>query len=272
MDAEIITADTFLEPGEPGPFDCLHPESESNVVLICDHASKRIPNALDDLGLEYQNRERHIAWDMGAGPLTRYLSRRLGAVAVLANYSRLVMDLNRNPDSDDAYPSVSDITVVPANQNLSPEAQAIRRAALFDPYHNAIETQLDAVRARGVCPALVAIHSYTQELLSGGGERPWHIGVLYDKDVRIAHRLIESLSRNPLVEVGDNEPYSGTHYHDYSIDTHGEAARIACCGIEVRQDLLATRESFNQWATILGDALAETLADPVIYESTCAKV
>ena len=177
------------------------------------------------------------------------------------------MDLNRHPDTDDAYPAVSDFTVVPANQGLSQEDRDLRKAALFDPYHGAIERQLDLIRARGVSPALVAIHSYTKELLAGGPDRPWHIGVLYEKDQRIARGLIASLSKNEKVTVGDNKPYSGSHPHDYSIDHHGEAANLACCGIEIRQDLLATPTSFGEWATILGDALAECLANPEIYQT-----
>ncbi len=262
----IITPDTFLEADEPAPFQCLNPSSESNIVLICDHASNRVPNVLDDLGLDHQARQRHIAWDMGAAHVTRYLAGRLGASAVLANYSRLVMDLNRLPDTDDAFPAVSDFTVVPANQNLSEKDRAVRKAALFDPYHGAIEAQLDAVRARGVSPALVAIHSYTKDLLAGGPDRPWHIGVLYDKDERIARGLIAALNRVEEVTVGDNMPYSGSHLHDYSIDHHGEAANIACCGIELRQDLLATATSLSHWAHILGEALHEALADPIIYQ------
>ncbi|MFK7955728.1 MAG: N-formylglutamate amidohydrolase [Lysobacterales bacterium] len=267
MSNDIPTAETFLEPGEPAAFDCLNADSQSNVLLICDHASNRVPYVLDDLGLDHQARQRHIAWDMGAAHMTRFLAARLGAAAVLANYSRLVMDLNRDPDTDDAYPAVSDFTVVPANQGLAQQDRDIRKAALFDPYHGAIERQLDAIRARGVSPALVAIHSYTKDLLAGGPDRPWHIGVLYEKDERIANGLIKALSKNPGVTVGDNKPYSGAHPHDYSIDNHGEAANIACCGIEIRQDLLATATSLGEWTAILGDALAEALANPEIYQT-----
>ncbi|MEM9533768.1 MAG: N-formylglutamate amidohydrolase, partial [Pseudomonadota bacterium] len=249
----------------PPAYECLNADSPARAVLICDHASNRVPAVLNDLGLDHQARNRHIAWDMGAGKMTRFLARYLNVPAVLAGYSRLVMDLNRLPDTPDAYPEVSDFTVIPGNQGLSQEDRDLRRRSLFEPYHGAIERQLDQVRARGERPALVAIHSYTQELLAGGGQRPWHIGVLYEKDPRIARGLLKALSMSTDVQAGDNQPYSGAHEHDYSVDTHGEAAGIACCGIEVRQDLLATAQSFHYWATILGDALAETLADERIY-------
>lgn len=259
------TETTLLESGEPPPFEVINPDSTSRIVLVCDHASNRIPLALNELGLPHAARQRHIAWDMGAGKLTRYLARRMGVPAVLAGYSRLVMDVNRQPHVPEAFPEVSDFTLVPGNQGLSDSDKALRKAALFDPYHAAIDAQLNAVQARGEIPALVAIHSYTRELLMGGGERPWHIGVLYEKDVRIARRLLDYLARQPEVEAGDNYPYSGSHPHDFTIDHHGEHRRLACCGIEVRQDLLATRESFAHWAALLGDALEAALNDEAIY-------
>jgi predicted N-formylglutamate amidohydrolase len=37
--------------------------------------------------------------------------------------------------------------------------------------------------------------------------RPWHVGVIYNRNLRLANRLMELLRCEHLV-VGDNEPYA----------------------------------------------------------------
>ena len=63
----------LLAADEPAPFSLAREESRSPFVLICDHAGRRIPRALGDLGVSAADRERHIAWDIGAAGVASHL-------------------------------------------------------------------------------------------------------------------------------------------------------------------------------------------------------
>ena len=256
---------TLLDAGDPPPFDIVNPEGRASLLLVCDHASNRIPAALDNLGLEPWELQRHIAYDIGSRKLTCHLSEHLDAPAVLAGYSRLVVDLNRSLEDPSLMPEVSDGTPVPGNQGLTAAQRSERIHSLFTPYRKAIDGMLHGFRERGVVPAFVAIHSFTPEM--AGFSRPWHAGILWDKDPRIPVPLMEKLRARPEgFNIGDNEPYSGKHPADYTIDHHAEAAGIPHVSIEIRQDLVDTEAGAERWASILHEALAEILADPELYQ------
>jgi len=124
---------------------------------------------------------------------------------------------------------------------------------------------LHRFREREVVPAFIAIHSFTPEM--AGFSRPWHVGILWDKDPRIPLPLMQNLrARGEGFNIGDNEPYSGKHPADYTIDHHAEAAGIPHVSIEIRQDLVDTEDGAERWATILHEALDEVLADPELYQ------
>jgi predicted N-formylglutamate amidohydrolase len=95
--------------------------------------------------------------------------------------------------------------------------------------------------------------------------RPWHIGVMWDKDPRIAVPLMENLRKVEDVCFGDNEPYSGRHTHDFTIDHHAEPAGLPHVGIEVRQDLVRDSAGARKWAGVLAAALQDILADEALY-------
>ncbi len=255
----------LLGPDDPPPFEIINPGGKASLLLVCDHASNRIPAALDNLGLEPWVLDQHIGYDIGSRKLTCHLSEHLDAPAVLAGYSRLVVDLNRSLEDESLMPEVSDGTPIPGNQKLSVAQRNERIHSLFTPYRKAIDGMLHGFRERGVVPAFVAIHSFTPEM--AGFTRPWHVGVLWDKDPRIPVPLMEKLRARPEgFNIGDNEPYSGKHPADYTIDHHAEAAGIPHVSIEIRQDLVDTEAGAERWATILHEALAEILADPDLYQ------
>jgi predicted N-formylglutamate amidohydrolase len=242
----------LIGPGDPPPYQVLNPDGASAVVLICDHASPAISRALNDLGLGADALGRHVALDIGAAEVTRSLSRRLDAPAVLAGYSRLVMDMNRQPGDPDSIIEVSDGTPVPGNRGLSEEEEAGRAETFFRPYHRAIDAVLARLSRRGPVPALFSVHSFTPSL--DGEDRRWDIGVLWNRDPRLALPLIRELRRRDGLRVGDNEPYSGRE-KAYSIDLHGGARGLANCAVEIRQDHLRTPQGAAHWADILGDAV-----------------
>jgi predicted N-formylglutamate amidohydrolase len=253
----------LLGPDDPPPFTVLKPDSESPVLLLCDHASRAVPKALGDLGLTEAEMCRHIAYDIGVAELTRLLSERFGATAVLAGYSRLIIDPNRALEDPTAIPVVSDDVVIPANRALDAHEVQRRVEAIFHPYHAAIAEQVAMIRARGQVPAIVSIHSFTPVMR--GVARPWHVGVLWDRDPRIPVPLMERLKADGRWCVGDNEPYTGRTTMGGTIETHATPAGLPNVLIEVRQDLVAVPEGIALWADVLGDALEPILAAPELY-------
>ena len=259
----------LLGADDPPPFEVVNPKGAASVVFLCDHASNRVPRGLDHLGLAPSELERHIAWDIGAAAVTRRLAARFDAPAVLAGCSRLVIDCNRRlEDAQSILPS-SDGTEVPGNRELTESQAAARAAACFEPYHRACADVIDGVEARGRVPPIVMMHTFTPVM--DGALRPWHAGVLWDgRDGRMALPFLHALRSHDGLVVGDNEPYSGTSPHGYTMPTHAARHGRANVQIEVRQDLLADEAGIERWTAILAGALDAVLADPALYERHAA--
>ena len=258
-----MTATKLLSAGDPPPFEVLNPGGAAPFLLICDHAGRAVPKRLDMLGLDDAVLMRHIGWDIGAAEVTRHLSRRFDAPAVLSRYSRLVIDCNRVPGNPKSIAEVSDGVRVPGNCGLSQAEAARRKRELFDPYHAAVEAAIIGFRQAGRVPAVLSIHSCTPVM--NGQERPWHIGVLHDKDLRIATPLIENLAARGDVCVGDNKPYSGRGQSGKSIHLHACDHGLPHVMVEIRQDLIDTHKGAAHWAQVMGDALAPIMADGKLY-------
>src|SRR5690606_10902244 len=183
-----IKASALLAADEPAPFSVMNPRSERPVLLVCDHASRRFPRALGDLGLDPLARRSHLALDIGAEALATGLARRLEATAVLAGYSRLVVDCNRELLDPGAFLEFGDGVVVPGNRNLDAAHKEARAEAIYWPYHHAIDAEIKRLSGVSRAPAVIAIHSFTPVL--DGISRPWEIGVLWDADRRISDILL----------------------------------------------------------------------------------
>lgn len=252
----------LIEPGEPGPFRVLNPQGRARLLVVCDHASNRIPARLQNLGLDELALGRHIASDIGAGEVAELLSARLDAPAVLASYSRLVVDCNRGLNDPTSILAVSDGEFIPGNQGLSDADKAERAQQFFYPYHDAIRRRLQSFERRNIVPAFVAVHSFTP--IFKKVRRPWQIGILWDKDPRIPAPLLAML-RAQGVAVGDNEPYSGRAPADHTVDHHAEGGGLPHVSIEIRQDLISHPEGVRRWADILGDVLEQILANEDLY-------
>lgn len=258
------TSYPLIGPDDPPPVLTINENGSAQALLVGDHASRAIPAAMNQLGLTKADLDKHVAYDIGTKGLIQRLSKRLDAPAVMAGYSRLLVDCNRKLDDPTAFPETSDGTLIPANQNLGEKDKMQRAQSFYQPYHAAIERALDRRRNRQIVPAFIAIHSFTPVM--GGRQRPWHVGILWDTDPRIPLALMAYLRRHPdNFNIGDNEPYSGRHPSDFTIDHHAEAARLPHVSIEVRQDLIATEKGIDYWADVLGNGLAEILADPALY-------
>lgn len=254
-----------LAPDEPGPFEVLRETGSWPVLLVCDHASARIPASLGSLGLDEALLRTHIGWDIGAAAVTRALSRLLQLPAVLAGYSRLVVDCNRHLDDPTVMAETSDGLPVPGNHALSMPEREARARDLYWPYHHAVAAELSRLARPGIRPALIALHSFTPAMNGAPLPRPWQAGVLWDRDAEFARRLLAALRSDPHLVVGDNEPYSGRHPAGFTIDYHAEMHDLAHVSIEIRQDLISDAAGAGLWAQRLADALGPILQDPLLY-------
>jgi len=244
---------TLLAADEPQAFAVLNPEATSPIFLACDHASRRFPRALGTMGLDPLARNCHLALDIGAGALTTALAERLGVTAVLCEYSRLIVDCNRQLMDPGAFLEFGDGVVIPGNRRLHPDEKEQRAREIYRPYHNAIEGQLDRLSTAGVKPVFIAIHSFTPVM--NGESRTWEMGILWDKDRVTAEIFVNDL-REAGYLVGDNEPYSGKAPQDYTIDHHAEAAELPHVGIEIRQDLIHHDDGVDRIADVMQKVLA----------------
>lgn len=257
-------SEPLLGPHDPPAVEVFNASGRAPVLLLCDHASRAVPRALDRLGLDDRALQRHIAWDIGAADMARILAHRFDAPLVLAGYSRLVVDCNRDVDDPTFIVEVSEDTVIPGNRGLTQADMDARVAACYAPYHRAVGDRLAAFTARGVSPAVISVHSFTP--VFKGFERPWHVGILWQRDPRLAVPLMDGLGAHDHIVVGDNKPYSARDEYGYSIETHGAALGLPQVLIEVRQDLIGSHEGIEEWALVLADALAPVLDDPGLYQ------
>ncbi len=175
----------------------------ASLVLSCEHASARVPTGID-LQLPPEVFTSHRAWDEGALPLAQRLAAKTGAPLFAGGVTRLVVDLNRKPET--AIPELSFGMPVPANQGLSEEARRMRLERFHRPHREAVEARC---RAHPPCVHL-SIHSFVPEL--HGQRRELEVGVLFDPhrrwETEIADRFLEGLlARN--WDVRANEPYTG---------------------------------------------------------------
>lgn len=250
----------LLSANEPPPVAVEYGGGASPFLLIADHAGNRVPAALGTLGLPQAELDRHIGIDIGILGVGRGLARRLGATLIHQPYSRLVIDCNRRPGRPDAMPEVSDGTRVPGNIGLGPDARALREAAIFRPYHARIEAEIDARMAAGRPVVLLALHSFTPRHGDYVAPRPWHIGVLWNRDERLARALVDALDAEADLTVGRNEPYDVSDDIDYAIPVHAEARGLLHVEIEIRQDQIADASGQDAWSERLARVLPLALA------------
>jgi predicted N-formylglutamate amidohydrolase len=248
-DVDLLGAD------EPAPVRVVRAEGSSAFFLTADHAGRRIPRLLGTLGLGEAELSRHIAWDIGIAEVTEQLSAALDATAVLQPYSRLVIDCNRDPAVASSIVAISEHTEIPGNQGLTAAERAARREAIFEPYHTTIASLLDARKQQGRRTVLVALHSFTPVFKAES--RLMHVGVLYNRDARLARILLDLLGREADLVVGDNAPYRVSDLTDYGIPVHGERRGLPHVELEIRQDLIDTAAGQAEWAGRLARLLAE---------------
>jgi predicted N-formylglutamate amidohydrolase len=254
----------LLAAGDPPPFEIVNPEGKARLVLFSDHAGRAIPKRLGRLGLSQVELDQHIGWDIGIGAMARRMAAALDAPAIISGYSRLVIDCNRRLDDPTSIAQESDRIPVPGNRGLTATDRKARAEAIFHPYHRAIETIVAAKHDQGRVPAIISLHSFTPRM--NGLARPWHVGILWNRDPRLPVPLMARLLQEGGIVVGDNEPYSGRDEHGYSMPFHAERPGLPHALFEVRQDLISHEAGVSEWADRLVRVLRDVLADDRVYQ------
>ena len=250
-------------PAVPPDIEHFNPQGRAPVLLLCDHAGRRIPERLGDLGISEEMLSRHIGWDIGAAEMTRRLAGLLDAPAILCHVSRLVIDPNRRPATPSSIPDISDGCVIPGNERITAGELHRRVRDHFLPYHRAVARRIGAFRRAGVVPAVVAMHSFTPHM--SGEDRPWQIGVLWRGDQRLSAPILAALRAGGDLVVGDNQPYSGLADFGFTVTFHAQRPRLPHVMFEVRQDEIDTRPRAESYAGLIHATLRAPLADPGLY-------
>ncbi|MGH3430253.1 MAG: N-formylglutamate amidohydrolase [Mycobacteriales bacterium] len=248
----------LLSADDPPAFELVRRTGRSPYLLTADHAGRAVPRRLGDLGVPGAAMATHIASDLGIAELARGVSERLDAWLILQSYSRLLIDANRPPGSPQSIVTLSERTRVPGNERLSaPDAEA-REREILQPYHDCIRDELEQRAATNQPIALCSLHSFTPTFM--GITRPWHIGVLFNRDARLARVVLQLLRQDRSLTVGENEPYSVSDETDYTVVVHGERRGIPHVEIEIRQDLIATETGQASWSDRLAGVLRNAYA------------
>lgn len=244
------------------PVERIDGPRDSGVLLICDHASNTLPPEYGSLGLGADAFARHIAYDIGAAGVTRRLAALLQAPAVLSTFSRLLIDPNRGADDPTLVMRLSDGALIPGNARIGMAEVERRRETYWRPYRDAVASEIEAMLAVDIVPAVVSIHSFTP--VWKGAPRPWHVSLLWDLDARLARPLIDALGAERDLVVGDNEPYDGALEGDTMYDL-GTKRGLPHVLIELRQDLIAEQPGQAAWADRLARVLKPILAEPDLH-------
>ena len=246
------------------PFEILEGARDRGLVLLADHARRDLPEEYGSLGLPASEFERHIAYDIGVEMVTRKLAALTGAPGVIANYSRLLIDPNRGEDDPTLIRQLYDGTIIPGNYPMAAEERERRLERYYRPYHDAVGAMVASVAAAsGRAPLIFSVHSFTPAMQ--GHVRPWHVGVLWDLDDRVARPLIDTLAEDATLIVGDNEPYDGALRGD-TMFKHAIANGFAHALVEIRQDLIAEEACAEAWAAKLAPIVDEINRRPDIHE------
>lgn len=263
----ISGPDTISLIGENDPpvFDVVSARSSCPLFIVADHAGRALPNTMNTLGLAPSHLDMHIAYDIGTRRIATSLAKKMQSAAIIANYSRLLIDLNRAPGHPQSIPTISDSVTIPGNQNVGKVMQDARHETFFTPYHRAIHQHIESVENEGKAPVVFSVHSFTPHM--NGAHRPWEIGVLWNRDPRLAIPLIDKLRQSGRLNVGDNAPYSGRDIA-YTTEKHAGSRGLPHCAVEIRQDLCATPGDCDRWAGLLANCLTQILAEKNLYRSS----
>lgn len=252
---------SLLGPGEAEPFTIRNPDGRAQCILTCEHAGAIVPRALGLLGLEAEDYNKHYAVDVGIRRVTETLSDLLDAPAIFGNYSRLVVDLNRDLAHPTAFVTAGEGKPIPGNINMAEAERAARVGEIYDPYHEALAAMLDRASAAHQHPAVISMHSFTPQYFAF--RRPWQTGFLWTHDSRIATAMIGFFERAGY-SAGNNQPYDHRIVRGAAINRHADTRRLSNVLVEIRNDLISNDSDADHWGKLFADCLHEILADSAV--------
>jgi len=256
--AQLLDTPCLLDVNDGSPFEIINPYGESDIVLICEHASHRVPEQLHGLGLSDAQIKSHIGWDPGARNLPIGLSKSLNAPLIAACFSRLVYDCNRPPEAPSSMPHKTEVCEVPGNENISLDEKAARASEIYNPFHAAVSEVIRHKRAQGVTPVIVTVHSFTP--VFNGEPRAVEIGYLHGEDDRLSKALQNCSSARSKHDIRLNEPYAPKDGVLHTIDKHLENGTFPYVMIEVRNDLLTEKSSFPDILSLLSTSIPKAVS------------
>jgi predicted N-formylglutamate amidohydrolase len=230
-------------------FEIVRGGEHASVILTCEHASERMPAPWTWSDADLRLVGTHWAFDLGAADLTRELATRMGAVGILARFSRLLVDPNRAEHEASLFRDVAEGLPVTMNVALAPADREARLATYYRPFHAAIDREVAVTRAT----TLLSVHSFTP--VYEGNQRTLEVGVLFDREDALGAMLVDAFEEAGF-RVAPNEPYSGKAGLIHSAATHAEARGLRAVEIEVRQDLAIERAFRARVIDVLNRALA----------------
>jgi len=233
--------------------DTQRPQGQSPVLLVCEHASRFIPEGLGNLGLDEAAAQSHIAWDPGAMAVAERLSGALDATLITQKISRLVYDCNRPPESDQAIRAESEVYNIPGNTGLNAAQRAERTDYIYRPFQKAL---FEAVKTRPQT-VLVTIHSFTP--IYNDKPRAVEVGILHDSDSRLADAMLNAAAKTPAFKIERNAPYGPEDGVTHTLVEHALPRGLLNVMIEVRNDLLADAAGIEAIATWLEGLLSSAL-------------
>ena len=219
------------------PYRILRARRLSRLLITCEHASHALLPAMELDGRSRRILETHWGWDIGIWDVVLEVSRRLNATAVGGAYSRLAVDLNRDPTDRTLIRSECDGHALPFNARVTPQEAGRRVARIHGPYHSEIDQQLARRVANGIKPFLISFHSFTPFI--NPRRRRFDAGVLYSDHSRMAGRLGRELMTEGF-SVRYNRPYSGREGLIYAVGRHGSNHQVPYLELEFNQRSLGT--------------------------------
>lgn len=244
---------------EDGPaFKVTNDTGINRVILVCEHASNRVPKGLDNLGLTQEQLKSHIAWDPGASDLAHHLSSALDATLIEARFSRLVYDCNRPPEAISAMPAKTEVCKVPGNQQISAADRLSRTCDIYLPFHAELARLIAVKRAFGIVPIIVTIHSFTP--IFNGEHRNVEIGLLHGEDRRLADALLYLSSEGTRYDIRLNQPYGPDDGVLHSIEKQLDDVEIPYVMIEVRNDLLSKKDSRADIFALMSKSICQAVS------------
>jgi predicted N-formylglutamate amidohydrolase len=227
------------------------------LVLTCEHGGNRVPHEWAPLFAGARTLlASHRGWDPGALAVARALARRLSAPLVVAEITRLLVDLNRSEDN----PAV----VSRFTRDLPPDIRERLLARWHRPHRARVLTEVARVLARRRAVLHVAVHSFTPVL--DGVVRTADVGLLYDpsrareRDAAARWRaVLRELA--PELRVRMNYPYRGT---SDGLTTalrrlHGDRD-YAGIELELSQGIVADRRRFAALQRVIAGSLGAVLS------------